>query len=118
MFYNITDDTIEDFSGFGLADLEKRIARTPLPPLETFLDDPLRVLRTIRFASRYSLEIHPDIVASFAVPEIKLALDSKVSRERILKEFSLMMTGVAPYVAMQIIWESEFLDSILVVPEG
>lgn len=41
----------------GLNDLREGIIRTPLPPKETFLDDPLRVLRCVRFASRLGFEI-------------------------------------------------------------
>ena len=45
----------------GLEDLRNGVIRTPLPPKETFLDDPLRVLRCIRFASRMGFEIVPDV---------------------------------------------------------
>ncbi len=50
MFYNINSNTIEDLTGRGISDLKNRVAMTPLPPLKTFIDDPLRVLRVIRFA--------------------------------------------------------------------
>jgi tRNA nucleotidyltransferase (CCA-adding enzyme) len=44
---------VEDYTLMGIEDLEKGIIRTPLEPLQTYMDDPLRVLRTIRFATRY-----------------------------------------------------------------
>ena len=50
LFYNINTKQVEDFTKMGLADLNKGTARTPLEPLKTFMDDPLRVLRTVRFA--------------------------------------------------------------------
>jgi tRNA nucleotidyltransferase (CCA-adding enzyme) len=50
MFYNINTRQIEDYTGKGIDDLKNEIVRTPLPPKKTFIDDPLRVLRTIRFA--------------------------------------------------------------------
>lgn len=57
-------------------DLCRGIIRTPLPPLETFLDDPLRVLRAIRFACR--LQFHPD-------PELLQAAKNEKVQVRRLK---------------------------------
>ncbi len=57
MFYNINEGKVEDFTGKGIGDLKNRILRTPLDPLQTFLDDPLRLLRTVRFANRFGFEI-------------------------------------------------------------
>jgi len=62
---------VEDFTGLGLQDLAARIIRTPLPPKETFADDPLRVLRLIRFASRLDFTIVPEAKAAMKLPEIK-----------------------------------------------
>ncbi|KAI3485741.1 hypothetical protein L1887_50897 [Cichorium endivia] len=53
---------VEDHTGLGLQDLASGLIRTPLPPLTTFLDDPLRVLRCVRFASRFAYELHPAII--------------------------------------------------------
>jgi tRNA nucleotidyltransferase (CCA-adding enzyme) len=53
LFYNINKKEVEDFTGKGIEDLKHGIIRTPLDPLQTFLDDPLRILRTIRFATRF-----------------------------------------------------------------
>ena len=52
LFYNLNTKQIEDFTGRGLDDLKNGIVSTPLPPLTTLLDDPLRVLRAVRFAAR------------------------------------------------------------------
>jgi len=48
----------------GLDDLRNGIIRTPLPPKETFLDDPLRILRCVRFASRLGFDIVPEVKAA------------------------------------------------------
>lgn len=68
------------------------ILRTPLPPLTIFLDDPLRVLRVLRFASRFSFIPTRSILTAASTPQVKDALFRKVSRERIgqelLKAFS------------------------------
>jgi tRNA nucleotidyltransferase (CCA-adding enzyme) len=52
MFYNIITEQVEDLTAKGLDDLKNGIIRTPLPALQTFKDDPLRLLRAIRFAGR------------------------------------------------------------------
>ncbi|CUS08739.1 unnamed protein product [Tuber aestivum] len=60
-----------DFTGLGLQDLADRLIRTPLPPKETFADDPLRVLHLICFASRLVFTIVPKAKAAMKLPEIK-----------------------------------------------
>ena len=74
---------MEDFTEKGLEDLKNEIIRTPLPAYETFQDDPLRVLRVFRFASKYGFKVHDSILEAIKGEEIKTALMSKVSRERI-----------------------------------
>ena len=65
LFYNLHTEEIEDWTEIGLEDMKNRIIRTPLDPFETFSDDPLRVLRAIRFASR--LEYAIDDVTAEAI---------------------------------------------------
>jgi len=86
LYYNINDDTIEDFTRRGLDDLKALRARTPLAPYETFIDDPLRVLRTLRFAARFNLAMDPELVEAASNENVKLGLRKKVSRERFGKE--------------------------------
>eukprot|EP01047_Picozoa_sp_COSAG01_P104808 COSAG01_NODE_34089_length_553_cov_4.048458_2_plen_57_part_01 len=50
---------VEDLTRRGLQDLSDGLARTPLEPSQTFTDDPLRVLRAVRFASRFDLVVDP-----------------------------------------------------------
>jgi tRNA nucleotidyltransferase/poly(A) polymerase len=87
IFYNINTKQIENFVG-GLEDLQQRIARTPLDPIQTFLDDPLRILRTIRFAARFNLELDPSIIEASNLPEVQHAFINKVSKERIWAELA------------------------------
>ncbi|UKZ73457.1 hypothetical protein TrVFT333_001104 [Trichoderma virens FT-333] len=56
LFYNLHTEQIEDFTG-GIRDMEAKTIRTPLEPFQTFMDDPLRVLRLIRFAARLGFTI-------------------------------------------------------------
>lgn len=92
LFYNVHSRSVEDFTGKvhivfthldarlpdpsipkqGLDDLKAGIIRTPLPPRETFMDDPLRVLRCIRFASRYGFEIDEGVSKAIHDPDIQV----------------------------------------------
>jgi tRNA nucleotidyltransferase (CCA-adding enzyme) len=60
------------FSSQGLEDLKSGTIRTPLPPRETFIDDPLRILRSLRFASRFGFEIVPELAEAVLDPAIKV----------------------------------------------
>lgn len=87
LFYHIQDETIEDWSGYGLLDLEEGIIRTPLAPETTLMDDPLRLLRIIRFASRYGYALTPEIIEAALKSTVHAAFLTKVSRERVGIEF-------------------------------
>ena len=87
LFYNINTGEIEDFVG-GLQDLKAGIARTPMDPVQTFLDDPLRILRTVRFAARYGLKLDPSIIEAAHNPDVQKAFKEKISHERIWAELA------------------------------
>ncbi|QFZ28813.1 putative CCA tRNA nucleotidyltransferase [Clavispora lusitaniae] len=93
LFYNLNKSEIEDFTGKGLADLENGILRTPLQPLSTFVDDPLRVLRLIRFACRFNFQIESSTLESMKDEKIKTALIHKISRERVGVEMDKILTS-------------------------
>ena len=82
---------VEDYSGRGVADLKLGIIRTPLPALTTLQDDPLRVLRAVRFACRFQFDVSDDLLVAGADPSVHEALGAKVSRERVYAELELMM---------------------------
>lgn len=83
LFYNLRTCKVEDHTGFGLSDLAQGLVRTPLSPRETFNDDPLRVLRSIRFAARLEFKLHSDLVAAACSQNTHHQLRTKVTRERI-----------------------------------
>lgn len=93
LFYNLHTASVEDFTGRGIADLNKQLIRTPLEPYQTFKDDPLRVLRLIRFSSRLSYHIDPRTEEAMQHDDIKYALKLKISQERIGAEVEKMMKG-------------------------
>lgn len=109
LFYNIHTKKIEDFTGQGLDDLKNKIARTPLDPVQTFLDDPLRILRTIRFCSKFQLNPQQNIFFAASDEKVKAAFKEKISKERIWAEMigqeeptgwkNGFLTGPDPYFA-------------------
>eukprot|EP00249_Psilotum_nudum_P021937 c28308_g1_i1 orf=785-2548(-) len=102
LFYNINTNTVEDLTGRGISDLKAGIISTPLPPKQTFLDDPLRVLRAVRFGARFEYALEDDLKKAASDDDVKHALASKVSRERIGHEIDLMIIGSHPVKA---IWQ-------------
>ena len=103
MFYNANTGEIEDFTQKGLSDLEHSLLRTPLPPRQTFSDDPLRIVRALRFAARFNLTIDSDLSAAISDRSISSSLTvkkdktgvtiSKVSGERIGTELTKMFNS-------------------------
>lgn len=94
LFYNLHTEAVEDFAG-GLDDLQKRVIRTPMAPLQTFMDDPLRVLRLVRFASRLGFELDPAAARVMGDRAVLDALRIKISRERVGVELEKMLKGRA-----------------------
>ncbi|ELR12807.1 tRNA nucleotidyltransferase [Acanthamoeba castellanii str. Neff] len=116
LFYNINENTVEDWTKSGLTDLADGIIRTPLPAETTFMDDPLRILRAIRFASRLEFALHADIIAAAAQPRVRVALGSKISRERIGKEVEGMLSGPHPELAFYYIHHLGLYDVVWALP--
>lgn len=93
LFYNLNESKVEDLTGLGFTDMQNKIIRTPLEPFQTFKDDPLRVLRLVRFASRLGYRIHEDTEVAMHNDEISEALKLKISRERVGTELDKMLQG-------------------------
>ena len=118
LFYNLHQEGVEDLTGKGLDDMTKGIIRTPLEPHQTFTDDPLRVLRLIRFASRLGYSIEESAKKSMADPEIHKSLRIMISRERVGVEVGKMMNGPHPLIAMDLIHELNLYSTIFLDPKG
>lgn len=103
LFYNMNKDEIEDYTKTGIEDLKNGILRTPLAPLQTFLDDPLRVLRMIRFASRFNFIVDPTVLEAMSNKEIKETLIYKISRERVGVEIEKMLISRHPEYGLKLI---------------
>lgn len=117
LFYNINISAVEDFTGRGVSDIASKIIRTPLPPYQTFMDDPLRVLRAFRFASRLpGFEVAPELMASASDPDVVDALAKKITRERIGKELDGMLLAARPELAFNWISLSGLFPVVFALP--
>lgn len=101
-------DIVDLYDGRG--DLERRIIRTPLDPDITFSDDPLRMMRAIRFATQLQFDIHPD---TFAAIQRNAARISIIKRERIKDELSKIMLADKPSTGWMLLEQSGLLALIL-----
>jgi hypothetical protein len=93
------------------------VARTPLEPTQTFTDDPLRVLRAIRFAARFDLKVDGALAAAAASDTVREALDTKVSRERLGTEVQKMMEGPDPMRAVYLLASLSLWDVVFRMPD-
>ncbi|KXT13866.1 hypothetical protein AC579_6899 [Pseudocercospora musae] len=116
MFYNINTEQIEDFTGRGHEDMAKKLIRTPLEPYQTFKDDPLRVLRLIRFASRLEYTIDDAALQAMGNEDIKHELRRKISRERVGTELEKALLGPHPHEAMRLVFSLGLYDTIFSDP--
>jgi tRNA nucleotidyltransferase (CCA-adding enzyme) len=107
---------VEDFTGKGLNDLQQHRIETPLPPLETFTDDPLRILRVIRFATRFGYQVADDIYEATKNEAILRALETKLSRERIGVEVHKMLIGKNPLRAIELLCDFNCYHSTFTTP--
>lgn len=91
---NLHTGEITDPLGLAYADLDAKIIRTPTDPLLTFQDDPLRMLRAIRFAARFGFTIEPFTWKAIRQSAARLSI---ISAERIRDEFcKTLLTTRAP----------------------
>jgi len=72
LFYNLHTEEVEDLTKMGIEDINNGIIRTPLEPLKTFLDDPLRVLRAVRFAARLNFKITQEVKDAMQDERVKV----------------------------------------------
>jgi tRNA nucleotidyltransferase/poly(A) polymerase len=116
LFFNINENRVEDFTGRGMDDLRKGLIDTPLNAKDTFLDDPLRVLRAIRFAARLNFRLSDEVKEAASDEEVKLQLGRKISRERVGKEVDLMISGERPADAMSYIRDLGLFHTVFALP--
>ncbi|KAI1265890.1 hypothetical protein F5Y18DRAFT_426406 [Xylariaceae sp. FL1019] len=115
LFYNLNTDKVEDFTT-GLQDMESKLIRTPMEPLQTFTDDPLRVLRLVRFASRLGFAIDSSVEEVMGDAQVLKALKLKISRERVGVELEKMLKGNDPRKSLEYINDLGLYHTIFTDP--
>lgn len=101
-------DVIDKYDGLG--DIERRIIRTPLDPDITFSDDPLRMMRAIRFATQLQFDIHPETFAAIRRNASRIEI---ITAERIKDELYKIMGASRPSIGWRLLLDSGLLAIIL-----
>ncbi len=90
----------------GIEDLQNKIIRTPLGPDITFSDDPLRMMRAIRFATQLGFDIIPDVFEAITRNKERIKI---VSQERITDELNKIMLADKPSIGLDLLFRSRLL---------
>ena len=93
----------------GISDIEARIIKTPLEPAQTFTDDPLRMMRAIRFAAQLEFQIQPETFQAIKDNKERISI---VSQERITDELNKIMLTKKPSVGWNLLFTSGLLSII------
>lgn len=126
LFYDIEEGNVYDYVG-GVNDLglggNGIYLRTPLDPLKTFKDDPLRVLRVLRFHSRYpGSVIDENVLQAMGDPKVHEAYKAKVKTSRAGPEIMKTLMGDNPVDSLRILFESGLYKTVFnlgdVHPDG
>lgn len=96
----------------GKADIGRKILRTPLAPAQTFDDDPLRMMRAVRFAAQLGFSIDGETFEAITTMKDRLPI---VSQERITDEFLKLLKSDRPSLGLKLMFESGLMQ--LVLPE-
>lgn len=93
----------------GVVDLKRRIIQTPLAPAKTFSDDPLRMLRAVRFAVQLTMDIAPDTRVAIQQHASRISI---VSQERIIAELNQIIAAPMPSRGFNLLYQLDLLPII------
>ncbi|MGP8217796.1 MAG: CCA tRNA nucleotidyltransferase [Bacteroidia bacterium] len=93
----------------GLKDIENRIIRTPLDPDITYSDDPLRMLRAIRFATQLDFQVEPKSFEAICRNKHRIEI---ISKERIAEELNKIILSDIPSIGFGLLFDSGLLQLI------
>jgi len=94
----------------GIEDLKNKIIKTPLDPDITYSDDPLRMMRAVRFASQLNFEIEKESLSAISKNSKRLQI---ITRERIVDELNKIMLSSKPSIGFLLLEETKLLAQIL-----
>ena len=94
----------------GMEDMEQKILRTPLEPVQTYSDDPLRMMRAIRFASTLGFSIEQKSLEAIEKEAKRIEI---ITVERIMVEFNKIMLSEKPSVGLEIMKKTGLLNIVL-----
>ena len=100
-------ELIDKFEGFS--DIENKIIKTPLDPVITFNDDPLRIMRAFRFAAQLEFEVAEEIITAAEELADRLKI---VSQERITDEFLKILASPKPSIGLILLYRSKVMEVI------
>ncbi|MEN9981462.1 MAG: hypothetical protein RL542_1249 [Bacteroidota bacterium] len=105
---NMFGDLVDPFN--GVVDLENKIIKTPLDPDITYSDDPLRMMRAIRFATQLNFEIEENSLDSITKNAERIKI---ISGERIVDELNKILSTEKPSIGFLLLYKTGLLDIIL-----
>ena len=94
----------------GIEDIKRKIIRTPCNPDKTFSDDPLRMMRAVRFATQLNFDIYPETFEAIKRNAYRLEI---ISSERIVEELNKILTCLRPSRGLKMLEQSRLLDKFL-----
>jgi putative nucleotidyltransferase with HDIG domain len=100
-------ELVDPFGGMG--DLKRRVIKTPLAPAQTFSDDPLRMMRAVRFAVQLAMDIAPDTLAAIREHAARISV---VSQERIIAELNKIIASPIPSRGLNLLHQAGLLSII------
>lgn len=101
-------ELIDPFDGIG--DIKRKIMRTPCDPDKTFSDDPLRMMRAVRFATQLNFDIYPETFEAIQRNAYRLEI---ISNERIIEEMNKILHCLKPSRGIQMLDASGLLPMFL-----
>jgi poly(A) polymerase len=93
----------------GMDDIQKKIIRTPLDPVQTFSDDPLRMMRAIRFASQLHFTIEENTLRAITDNAYRIRI---ISQERITEELNKILASSQPSIGLDVLYKTGLLHII------